>query len=114
MAIGAADWTIGLARSQHFVHLLAGTRRIDAEKAYRHFEELDAGAGSAVLAPLSAEQKRVSYATARLDFYHAMLWAGEGMVLAGLFFALVGLGLRLRTERRNFYNARASRKRGTT
>ena len=56
-------------------------------------DELDGGA-VAVLAPLTAEQRRVSYATARMDFYHATFLAGYALILAGLLLTFAGfLGL---------------------
>jgi hypothetical protein len=55
---------------------------------YRSFDELDEGA--AVLEPLTAEQRQASYATARMDFYHAAFLAGRVMVLLGLLVTLLG------------------------
>src|SRR5258707_14204158 len=55
---------------------------------YRSFDELDEGA--AVLEPLTAQQRQASYATARMDFYHAAFLAGRVMVLLGLLVTLLG------------------------
>ncbi|HSU90467.1 MAG TPA: hypothetical protein VLI44_03390, partial [Sporolactobacillaceae bacterium] len=57
---------------------------------YYSFDELDAGAGGAVLEPLTAQQRKTSYATARMDFYHAAFLTGRVMVLLGLVCTLLG------------------------
>jgi len=59
----------------------------------RSFDELGAGA-DAVLEPFTAEQRRVSYATARMDFYHATFITGEALVIGGAIVICLGfLGL---------------------
>jgi len=58
---------------------------------YRSFDELDASAGGAVLEPLTARERAVSYATARMDFYHATFLTGQMLVLASLIIAFWGV-----------------------
>jgi uncharacterized membrane protein YidH (DUF202 family) len=83
--LGAANWIIGVERM-----IVAHQQPSAAATDYRSFDELDAGAGGAVLEPLTAEQRQASYATARMDFYHAAFLAGRAMVLMGLLVTLLG------------------------
>lgn len=87
--LGAADWILGVERTQIYSRMIiAHQHPADAATDYRSFDELDEGA--AVLAPLTAEQRQASYATARMDFYHAAFLAGRAMVLIGLLITLLG------------------------
>jgi uncharacterized membrane protein len=88
--LGAANWVIGLERTQIYSRMVAARAHPAAATDYRSFDELDAGAGGAVLEPLTAEQRQASYATARMDFYHAAFLTGRVMVLLGLLFTLLG------------------------
>lgn len=90
IVLGAVNWAIGLDRTQQYSHILAQTPKVSADQAYRSFDELDARSDSAVLAPFSSEQRRVSHATARMDFYHATYLTGQALVTAGIVLALVG------------------------
>ncbi|MGA6971645.1 MAG: hypothetical protein WBY93_08460, partial [Candidatus Binatus sp.] len=48
-------------------------------------------------------QRQASYATARMDFYHAAFLAGRAMVLLGLAFTLLGfIGVIQQDSRRAF------------
>jgi len=91
--LGSGNWLVGRLKTEQYGELIASERSTTPDQAYRSFDELDAGA-VAVLAPLTAEQRRVSYATARMDFYHATFLTGYVLVLAGLlltFFGFLGL-----------------------
>jgi hypothetical protein len=90
--LGAANWIIGVERTEIYSRMIVAHQQPSAAAAtdYRSFDELDAGAGGAVLAPLTAEQRQASYATARMDFYHAAFLAGRAMVLLGLLVTLLG------------------------
>ncbi|MGA7870321.1 MAG: hypothetical protein WCA22_05420 [Candidatus Binatus sp.] len=90
--LGAANWIIGVERTQIYSRIIVAHEQQPAAAAtdYRSFDELDAGAGGAVLEPLTAEQRQASYATARMDFYHAAFLAGRAMVLLGLLLTLLG------------------------
>jgi hypothetical protein len=91
--LGAGNWTVGRLKTQQYSDLISSQRSTAADQAYRSFDELDSGA-NAVLEPLTAEQRRVSYATARMDFYHAAFLTGYALVLAGLLLTFIGfLGL---------------------
>ena len=89
--LGAANWAIGLERTQTYGRIVNAPAQPAAATDYRNFDELDAGAGSAaVLEPLTAQQRQASYAAARTDFYHAVFLAGRTMVLLGLLVTLLG------------------------
>jgi hypothetical protein len=91
--LGSGNWLVGRLNTEHYGELTRSEGSSTPDQAYRSFDELDAGA-VAVLAPLTAEQRRVSYATARMDFYHATFLTGYVMVLAGLLLMFLGfLGL---------------------
>ena len=87
--LGAGNWLVGRLRTEQYSKLINSERSAGVDQAYRSFDELDSGA-IAVLEPLTAEQRRVSYATARMDFYHATFLTGYVLVLAGLFLTVLG------------------------
>jgi uncharacterized membrane protein len=89
LLLGAANWIIGLQRTTEYSRIIAQAATPPPDDAYRSFDELDADS-AAVLEPFTAEQRRVSYATARMDFYHATFLTGQGLVVAGLALMLVG------------------------
>jgi len=89
--LGAANWIIGLSRAEQYGQIIAqASQRNAIEQSYRDFDELDAQSNAAVLAPLTAEQRKVSHAAARMDFYHATFISGQVLSLAGI--ALTCLG----------------------
>jgi len=90
--LGAANWIIGVERTQIYSRIIVAHQQPSSTATdYRSFDELDESAGgAAVLEPLTAEQRQASYATARMDFYHAAFLAGRVMVLLGLVVTLLG------------------------
>jgi hypothetical protein len=105
VVLGAGNWTVGRIRTKQYSQLISsqstnpGESSASSDQAYRSFDELDAGA-TAVLAPLTAEQRRVSYATARMDFYHATFLAGCVLVLLGLLLTFFGFLSLIRNDAR--------------
>jgi hypothetical protein len=98
--LGNGNWLVGRLNTERYSELIKRAGSIAPDQGYRSFDELDAGA-AAVLAPLTAEQRRVSYATARMDFYHATFLTGYVLVLVGLLLTFPGfLGLIRRDARR--------------
>ncbi len=90
LLLGAANWVTGLQRTTEYGQIIAQASAPPVpDQAYRSFDELDAD--STVLEPFTAEQRRVSYATARMDFYHATFLTGQVLVLIGLVTMLIGL-----------------------
>lgn len=102
IALGASNWVIGLRRAEQYSQIIAKTSERSAiEQSYRNFDELDAKSNAAVLAPLTAEQLKVSHATARMDFYHATFISGQVLSLAGIGLTCVGfIGVIRRDARR--------------
>ena len=88
LVLGATNWSIGMYRTTEYARIIAQAATPVPDEAYRSFDELDAD--STVLEPFTNEQRRVSYATARMDFYHATFLTGQVMVVAGLAVMLVG------------------------
>jgi hypothetical protein len=87
--LGAGNWVIGQVRTQEYSSIIARDDISGADQAYRSFDELDAGA-DAVLQPFTNEQRRVSYATARMDFYHATYLTGRVLVIIGVLLTMAG------------------------
>jgi hypothetical protein len=93
IAIGVANWTVGRHRTAQYSAMIAAQPATAADQSYRSFDELESGA-DAVLEPFTDSQRQVSYATARMDFYHATVMTGDAFVIAGLLVTCVGfLGL---------------------
>ncbi len=89
--LGAGNWIIGLNRTQEYSQIIASAPNAAAGSDYRSFDELDASAGGAVLEPLTAREREVSYATARMDFYHATFLTGQVLVLFALIVTFWGV-----------------------
>lgn len=87
--LGAGNWVVGLRKTQESSQMIAQAAHVSPSSDYRSFDELEAGAG-AVLKPFTQEEERVSYATARMDFYHVTFLTGQAMMIAGLIVALLG------------------------
>jgi hypothetical protein len=89
LLLGAGNWVIGLERTTEYGQIIARAAAPPVpDQAYRSFDELDAN--SAVLEPFTAEERQVSYATARMDFYHATFLTGQVLVLIGLVTMMIG------------------------
>lgn len=100
MLLGAGNWVVGRLRTEEYSQIIASARPASPDEAYRSFDELDSSA-DAVLEPFTQEQRRVSYATARMDFYHATFLTGYVLVMTGLVITFFGfLGLIRRDARR--------------
>jgi len=100
MLLGAGNWMVGRLRTQQYSQIITSARPADPDDAYRSFDDLDSTA-NAVLEPFTQDQRRVSYATARMDFYHATFLTGYVLVMTGLVVTFLGfLGLIRRDTRR--------------
>ena len=88
VALGAGNWIIGLNRTRVASQMIAQATSTSPTTDYRNFDEVDSAAG--VLKPFTEEEARVSYATARMDFYHATFLTGQVMVILGLIVTLMG------------------------
>jgi hypothetical protein len=100
--LGAGNWAVGRLRTGEYSEIIRSAHPAGADEAYRSFDELDSSS-KAVLEPFSQDQRRFSYATARMDFYHATFLTGYALVMIGLIVTFFGfLGLIRRDARRDF------------
>lgn len=88
MFLGAGNWTIGLNKARAASQMIAQAANTSPSSDYRSFDEIDSA--GAVLQPFTDEEARVSYATARMDFYHVTFLTGQAMVIVGLVLTFVG------------------------
>ena len=86
--LGAVNWRVGLTRTRLASQMIAQASHTSPSSDYRSFDEVDSTAG--VLQPFTDEATRVSYATARMDFYHVTFLTGQAMAIAGLVLTLIG------------------------
>jgi uncharacterized membrane protein len=103
IVLGTVNWAIGRVRTQEYSRIVAGTADVSADEAYRSFDELDPRTDGAVLAPFTNAQRRVSYATARMDFYHATFLTGQALVLAGVVLTLLGFIVIIQRDNRHVH-----------
>lgn len=103
IALGATNWVTGRIRTQEYSRIIAATSVVAADESYRSFDELDPRSGGAVLAPFTNAQRRVSYATARMDFYHAAFLTGQALVLAGVVLMLIGFIAIIQRDNRHIH-----------
>ena len=93
LVLGIGNWVVGWEKAQFYSQLAATEWKASGPLTYRGYDELGSDPGDA-LAPLTAEQREVSYARARMDFYHATFLTGRVLVVFGLLFTCLGfLGL---------------------
>jgi hypothetical protein len=88
--LGAGNWIVGLEKTEESSRMIAAATRVLPSGDYRSFDELDAGADSAVLRPFVQQEERVSYATARMDFYHVTFLTGQIVTVAGVILTFLG------------------------
>lgn len=87
--VGIGNWVVGRHKTREYSGFITMQSNSATDESYRSFDELDSSA-NAVLEPFTAEQRRVSYAMARMDFYHAAFLTGYAMVIAGLIVTFFG------------------------
>jgi hypothetical protein len=88
--LGASNWILGLQRTRQYSQMIAAAAHAAAATDYRSFDELEPNTGTAVIEPLTPRARELSYATARMDFYHAIFLTGRVLVLAGVVVILLG------------------------
>jgi len=86
--LGAANWLVGLNKARVASQMIAQAAHTSPGSDYRSFDEVDSA--GAVLKPFTEEEARVSYATARMDFYHVTFLTGQAMVIVGLVLTFIG------------------------
>jgi hypothetical protein len=86
--VGVGNWAVGLNRTRVASQMIAEAKNTSPSTDYRSFDEVDSTAS--VLQPFTEQEARVSYATARMDFYHVTFLTGQVLVIVGLFVTLIG------------------------
>jgi hypothetical protein len=89
MLLGTGNWVVGWQKTQFYGQLIASGSRHNSDSAAPGFDELEAGA-SDVLKPFTTPEREVSYARARMDFYHATFLTGQVLTVTGLIVMLLG------------------------
>jgi len=100
MLLGAGNWVVGLTKTEQYSHVLARASQSGFDQSYLSFEELDDRSDSAVLAPLTQQERNVSFANARVDFYHATFLTGQVLFSLGLLFTMVAFIAAIRRDAR--------------
>ncbi len=100
MLLGAGNWLVGLAKTEQYSRVLSMASQRGADQDYLSFDELDDRSDLAVLAPLTQEERKVSYATAHMDFYHATFLTGQVLFALGLALTLIGFIAAIRRDTR--------------
>lgn len=103
IVLGTVNWAIGRARTEEYSRIVVGHEDVAADEAYRSFDDLDPRTDGAVLAPFTNAQRQVSYATARMDFYHATFLTGQALVLAGIALTLLGFIVIIQRDNRHVH-----------
>jgi hypothetical protein len=102
MLLGTGNWVVGWQKTQLYGQLIASGARHRADATAPGFDELEAGAGD-VLKPFTTPEREVSYARARMDFYHATFLTGQALVLAGVVLTLVGFIVIIQRDNRHVH-----------
>ncbi|MGA2409514.1 MAG: hypothetical protein ABSG46_03875 [Candidatus Binataceae bacterium] len=99
LILGIGNWVVGWEKAQLYGQLASTEWKSGSDQNSRTYDELDGDTGG-VLAPLTDEQREVSYARARMDFYHATFLTGRVLVIFGLLFACAGFLSLIRNDSR--------------
>ncbi|HTT74788.1 MAG TPA: hypothetical protein VMF50_02280 [Candidatus Binataceae bacterium] len=101
LILGIGNWVVGWERTQFYAQAVSTAAETNGygEESYRRFDELGSDPSDA-LAPLTAEERKVSYARARMDFYHATFLTGRILVAFGLLFSFIGFLSLIRNDSR--------------
>ncbi len=107
LALGAGNWIVGWQKTQEYNAIIdaeAHQPKASADAGNRVFDELNAAdADGAVLEPFNRAQNRVSYASARMDFYHATFITGQVLAVIGLVLTFTGFIGLIRNDARRAY-----------
>jgi hypothetical protein len=103
--LGTGNWLVGLNGIVQYRRLVVATS--PNADLYRNFDELDARTDGAVLAPLTQDERTVSYAAAQMDFYHAVYLTGCILFALGLMISLMAFIGAIRRDAREAVSKRA-------
>lgn len=109
MLLGAGNWLVGLTKTEQYSHILARASEGGFDQSYLSFDELDDRSDSAVLAPLTQQERNVSYANARMDFYHATFLTGQILFALGLLVVVIAFIAAIRRDARRAMRAAGPR-----
>jgi hypothetical protein len=107
MLLGTGNWLVGLNGIVQYRRLVVASP--PSPELYRNFDELDARTDGAVLAPLTQDERTISYAAAQMDFYHAVYLTGCILFAVGLMVSLMAFIGAIRRDARQAMNERARR-----
>jgi hypothetical protein len=85
--LGVGNWLVGLNGIVQYRRIVIA--KAPSAELYRNFDELDARTDGAVLAPLTQDERTISYAAAQMDFYHAVYLTGCILFALGLMISLM-------------------------
>ena len=102
--LGTGNWLVGLNGIVQYRRMVVTTS--PSAELYRNFDELDARTDGAVLAPLTQDERTVSYAAAQMDFYHAVYLTGCILFALGLMVSLMAFIGAIRRDAREAVNRR--------
>jgi hypothetical protein len=100
MLLGAGNWVVGLTKTEQYSRVLAHASQNHVDQSYLSFEELDEHTDNTVLAPLTQQERNLSFANARMDFYHATFLTGQILFALGLLSTMVAFIAVIRRDTR--------------
>ncbi len=102
--LGTGNWLVGLNGIVQYRRMVVASPP-NAEM-YRNFDELDARTDGAVLAPLTQDERTISYGAAQMDFYHAVYLTGCILFAMGLMVSLMAFIGAIRRDAREAMSQR--------
>ena len=103
MLLGAGNWVVGWQKTQFYGQLIASGARAHSDSSAPWFDELESNATD-VLQPFTTPERDLSYARARMDFYHATFLTGRILTVTGLIIMLLGFLSVIRRDARRVGN----------
>ncbi len=103
--LGIGNWLVGLNGIVQYRRMVVASP--PSAELYRNFDELDARTDGAVLAPLTQDERTISYAAAQMDFYHAVYLTGCILFALGLLITLLSFISVIRRDAREALQRRS-------
>jgi hypothetical protein len=89
--LGVGNWSVGFIGTEQYRQSPNLVPQTAAEDVSSSFEGLDDSSNQAVLTPLTKRQRKVSFNSAQMDFFHAVFVVGEAIFVCGLVTTLLAL-----------------------
>ncbi len=102
--LGTGNWLVGLNGIVQYRRMVVASP--PSAEMYRNFDELDARTDGAVLAPLTQDERTISYGAAQMDFYHAVYLTGCILFAMGLMVSLMAFIGAIRRDAREAMSQR--------